>query len=159
MKHRSLGKMFLWFVLSLGLYRLVWLAKTRNEMVSKGQSIPSIWLLFSPYIALLAVIIWMIAATINAPSSSDAPIAPLIAFYAVLLALAPVTLLWFWPYSKAIERVTNEKVSFPLAIIAFFVIPDGIDMLVVQDGFNKLPEQGQEQMQGGEQSPPSPLQV
>ena len=157
MKHRSLGKMFALFVVTLGIYRLVWLVKTRNEMVAKGQKIPGAWLLFLPFFMVIVVAFWMVISTVSAPDPDAVPIAPLIAFYVVILGFGPLTLLWFWSYAKAVEKITLEKISFPLAIIAFLLIPDGIDMLVVQDGFNKIPEQPVPVDTAP--APPAPLQV
>ncbi|MEK7602750.1 MAG: DUF4234 domain-containing protein [Patescibacteria group bacterium] len=185
MKKRSLGKMFLLFVLTLGIYRLYWLIMTRKEMVSKGQKIPNIWLFLLPYILLVISLGIMIGGSIiNEPrpirtsnltedtannfsicikdniysyaecekrypkgksdyESSFDDTGPLgiigtILFYVTIFAFLPLAAIFFWPYSKAVALVTRNKISFALAIIAFLAIPDGFDMLIVQDGFNKV---------------------
>lgn len=163
MKQRSLGKMFLLFVVTFGIYRLYWIYKTRKEMVKLGQKIPSFWLLVVGVILFSVLAIAGLAATImtdpdtyncstiadSARAQCQADYEPgglfyvgIGAFYAAILAIGPAIAAWFWPYCKAVENVTREKLSFPLAMISMILIPDGFDMLVIQDGFNKLSKKG-----------------
>ena len=72
MKKRSLFALFLLTVVTLGLYELVWVAQTRNEMVSKfGAKIPSagyvILVRFLQLAGLIAVVVIVLHA---APSSN-----------------------------------------------------------------------------------------
>ena len=75
----------------------------------------------------------------NRPSFSQSIVPNLVMLVAVLPYL-PILAWWFWHYCLAIEQVTNEKVSRVLGMILFLVVPDGIDILIVQDYFNKVPE-------------------
>lgn len=165
MKHRSLGKMFLLFIVTLGIYRLVWLAKTRREMMAqKTVKIPSVWLLIVPFLLVilsLGILVFSVATAAvdadakcqtslssyqskddcvakNTEEMSGFQVVALIATYLSLLALMPLTAWWLWYYCKAVEEVTHAKLQFPLAMIVLVLVPDGIDMLIVQDTFNKI---------------------
>lgn len=49
MKKRSIGKMFVLTIVTLGIYRLYWFIKTRKEMMSIADvDIPSPFLLLAP---------------------------------------------------------------------------------------------------------------
>jgi hypothetical protein len=37
-----------------------------------------------------------------------------------------------------VSIITGEKLSFALALVVLILVPDGIDILVIQDYFNKL---------------------
>jgi hypothetical protein len=166
MKKRSLPKMFGLFIITLGIYRLYWFAKTRQEMLAKNPklSIPSIWLLVAPYVLIAASVIFLIVSlvgsTIDAHNGcnmyrtgsaqyeqcvdaaleepSGLQLASLAGVYLSAFLLFPLTAWWMWYYSKAVEVVTKEKLSFALSMIVLLAVPDGLDMLVVQDSFNKL---------------------
>jgi cytochrome bd-type quinol oxidase subunit 2 len=170
MKQRSIGKMVLFLILTLGIYRLFWLAKTRKELESKTDlKTRSVAWLFLPFVFIVLGIGFIItdaARSTNGLSeecksisinsyddsvdysndyrTSDCNVA-LHATYLVgvgmiyigaLLAL-PLSLIFFWPYSKAVEKLTNHKTSFPVALLILLVVPDGIDILIMQDTYNK----------------------
>lgn len=166
MKHRSLPKMFGLFIITLGVYRLYWFAKTRREMLAKQPSlkIPTIWLLVAPYLVVVAsvllLLVTVVTGTIDAHNgcemygtttaaydkcielSLDEPTglqtAALVGVYVSAFILFPLTAWWLWFYSKAVEKVTKEKLSFALAMIVLLAVPDGFDILIVQDSLNKL---------------------
>lgn len=48
-KRSPLGVFFLFFV-TFGIYSIVWLVDTKNEMNRLGASIPAAWLLFVPFV-------------------------------------------------------------------------------------------------------------
>lgn len=135
MKKRSIGKMLLLEIVTLGIYRLYWFIKTRAEMKSVADvDIPTPWIFLLPVFGYVAGISLLIA---TSSSTSPNPFGILI-FYALLFASFIVMALWLWKYSKAVEVVTNEKMSFALSLLILLAVPDGIDILVVQDYFNKV---------------------
>lgn len=70
--------------------------------------------------------------------TNGSTIAATILFIASITFILPMTAWWLWHYSKAVEQITNGKTSFPLAMLVLYMVPDGIDILIVQDAFNKL---------------------
>ena len=168
MKQRSLPKMFGLFIITLGVYRLYWFAKTRREMMEKDDQvrIPTLWLLAVPYLLMFVAIVALAGALLTSAIDAhhhcesygtstpayqncvdaelDDPSALQIAgtagVYLSALAFLPLTALWLWPYSKGVERITHSKLPFPMAMLVVVAVPDGVDMLIVQDSFNKLPQ-------------------
>ena len=73
--------------------------------------------------------------------SSHANVAPLIimlVFYLAIPAAFVFYVIWIWSYSHGVEEVTENKLGFALSLIILILVPDGIDILVIQDYFNKL---------------------
>ncbi|MBP7857649.1 MAG: DUF4234 domain-containing protein [Candidatus Saccharimonadales bacterium] len=147
MKQRSIGKMFLLTVVTLGIYRLYWFAKTRAEMMNlnKDIKIPHIIWLVAPVLIVVAAVAMFIssgAATASEKVGGDAmtglQIGSIIAFYVSILAVPVLMAIWLWKYSKGVEVVTGEKMSFAIALLILLAVPDGIDILIVQDAFNKI---------------------
>src|SRR5215470_1087681 len=58
MKKRSLGMMFLLMIITFGIYGLVWVVKTKGEMVSQGAEIPTAWLIIVPIVNLWWIWKW-----------------------------------------------------------------------------------------------------
>ncbi|MBN1898722.1 MAG: DUF4234 domain-containing protein [Spirochaetes bacterium] len=56
MKKRSPFAVFFLPIITLGIYGIVWLVKTKEEMKSKGADIPTAWLLIVP----IANIVWYV---------------------------------------------------------------------------------------------------
>lgn len=55
MQKRSVVAVILLTMITFGIYGLVWMVKTKNEMVQRGADIPTAWLLIVP----IASIYWM----------------------------------------------------------------------------------------------------
>lgn len=156
MKHRSIIKMFLLFIVTLGIYRLYWLVKTRSEMVKKDQQIPSVWIYIGIYSIVYISFIGLIYSYLTSSQSichkaqdigtniycppSDGEILFTVLFYVSVIFILPLVGLWYWKYAKAVDEVTKGKMSFALGMIILLAVPDGFDMLIIQDSFNKLPE-------------------
>ncbi len=190
MKQRSIPKMFLLEIVTLGIYRLYWLIRTRRELMEKTNiKIPSPLFLFLPLGIFVAAISFVISVAIGAAPAIEAAnkcmeakgysvntsvstgssssytvqysperdaaqkvcnnennvsvngpalIANLVVVLAAFLYL-PLLAWWIWNYCEAVEVVTNEKISKILGMVLFLVVPDGIDILIVQDYFNKVP--------------------
>lgn len=45
---------------------------------------------------------------------------------------------WIYKYSEAVDKVTNQKLSLPLAFILVWLIGGGIGEAILQDTYNKL---------------------
>ena len=50
MKHRDPIMLILLSIITLGLYSLIWLVTTKNEMNAKGAQIPTAWLIIIPIV-------------------------------------------------------------------------------------------------------------
>ncbi len=50
MENRSLGKVFLLTLVTLGLYGIYWEVKTKGEMNARGATIPTAWLILVPIV-------------------------------------------------------------------------------------------------------------
>ena len=64
-------------------------------------------------------------------------------FYLTLLVAPLLVAIWLWKYSKGVEVVSGEKMSFAIALLILLAVPDGIDILIVQDTFNKIAAKAQ----------------
>ena len=51
MQHRNPIMVILLSLITLGIYTLVWSARTKNEMNAKGAQIPTAWLLIIPFVS------------------------------------------------------------------------------------------------------------
>jgi hypothetical protein len=155
MTKRPVWQVIVFGIITLGIYDLVWLYKTREEMVAKGQKIPSFWLLFSPLLLLLVVamaqfIIHFVlrGATPDAPVAAARDISTVSNILSsllgviVLVAFLPVTIYWNYKYCKAVEAVTGGRTSFGFAFGMWFLLAlfnlSFIWPGIIQDGFNKL---------------------
>lgn len=164
MQKREIWKVLVFTIITLGIYRLYWFIKTRKEMMRLDPSIKimSPWFLIIPTLFVLFAIGIFIVSAIQAeaklPSycssstnvnydvsqaslaecSAEPPIWTIITFYAAIFLIGPMIAIWLWGYSKGVEKITKEKTSFPLAMIILLAVPDGIDILLVQDAFNKV---------------------
>lgn len=84
------------------------------------------------------------------PCETSLPVGIVLLFYVTCASFLPITAAWMWGYSKAVDRVTEEKLSFAISMLILLLIPDGFDMLIIQDSFNKL-------AQKKEKKPKSPV--
>lgn len=139
--------MFLLTIVTLGIYRLYWFAKTREEMMSlhKDIKIPHIIWLVAPILFIVGSVGFFIFAAAGSESSngtssdiSGAGIVSIVLFYTAIFAVPLLMAIWLWKYSKAVEVVTKEKMSFAISLLILLAVPDGIDILIVQDAFNKI---------------------
>lgn len=127
--------MLLLEIVTLGIYRLYWFIKTRKEMMTLANvDIPTPWIFVMPLFGYIFGFVILIASSLDGNSN---PVAMLL-FYAIIFASFIVYALWLWKYSKAVEVITNEKMSFALSLLILLAVPDGIDILIVQDYFNKV---------------------
>ncbi len=163
MKKRVIWKMFVLEIVTLGIYRLYWLIKTRREMMESNPEVKilSPWLLLLPIVVIVLAVGVMIVSSIQSVSelpshcreysSSSSEITPkecevtpspaaIVLFVAAFILIGPLLVIWLWGYSKGVETVTDGKMGFAIALLILYVVPDGIDILLVQDTFNKIGE-------------------
>jgi len=148
MKKRVIWKMFLLEIVTLGIYKLYYLIKTRREMMNADPAIKimSPAVLLVPVLLIIAGFIFLIAlsaagaehASSNSPNTAST--VALLVFYLAFLIAYALFVVWEWSYSQAVEKVTGGKLSFALALVVLVLVPDGIDILIIQDYFNKLPQ-------------------
>ena len=151
MKQRSIGKMFLLTIVTLGIYRLYWFVKTRSEMMqlNKDIKIPSVlWLVAPLLLVILAIGFFIFSGDFSssdetAKSLTTNQIFSMAFFYLTLLVAPLLVAIWLWKYSKGVEVVSGEKMSFAIALLILLAVPDGIDILIVQDTFNKIAAKAQ----------------
>ena len=140
MKKRNIWLVMLLTLVTLGLYELYWFYQTRQEMISKGGRIPSVWQLALAYLAIPIVLL----PVLFFPNVSTG-------VYLTLALLGVITILaiylrWLSQYCRAVQQITAGEVSygfcFWLALVlfvfgAYFVWPG-----VIQHHFNKLDSDG-----------------
>jgi hypothetical protein len=153
MKKRSIPAVILLSLITIGIYSLYWLIATRRELITRGGKIPSIYLLFSPFILLLGVAILQLIAllvlsthmsadTISTPTGSGLFEALTIGL-GVLIAITaiPITIYWIYRYCQAAEAVTKGRVSaglsFTICIILNMAGLGFVWQAVLQDSYNK----------------------
>lgn len=149
MQKRNIAVVILLGFITLGIYDLYWLYKTRQELVALGGKVPRfIWLLL-PLLALLAVgVLWLffLIALSDSSDSSQAlmplSVLSMIVGVVAVIAIFPITIYWMYRYSEAVEQVTHGQTTtgfafglwLVLAILGFTFIWHGL----IQDAFNKL---------------------
>jgi hypothetical protein len=52
MQKRSVAAVIILTIITFGIYALVWLVKTKGEMVKQGADIPTAWLLIVPVVSI-----------------------------------------------------------------------------------------------------------
>lgn len=176
MKKRTIWKMFALTILTLGIYRLYWFIKTRQEMMTVNPNVKIISPLFLliPFMLIILGIggfiyttsqtsrVYDIASECQSPlvninntqgiqndsdlleqnncqvPQSSAPLWGIIALYTSFLLFYPLLAIWLWGYSKGVDAITGGNTSFAIALIVLLLVPDGFDILIIQDSFNKV---------------------
>lgn len=149
MQTRSIPKMLLLTIVTLGFYQLYWLYKTRQEMVARGIRIPPFLVLFLPILSLLVVAIVsfvtrFVLSTVS--ESSSFPFIDLLIVIGGVVAfslLIPIALYWFYKYCKAVESVTDGLFQFDMNYFMLILLSlFGLAFIwpfVVQSYFNRIP--------------------
>jgi hypothetical protein len=143
MKKINLWLIPVWYILTLGLYPLIWLCLRRNEMVKKyKQSIPTWkWLVYPIvlfYVLLLAVFLLMMASAIH-EAIAIFLLLTLVTFGS--LALMGIYIWWYYHFSVAVEQVTKGRMSVLWSFIMYFLI-GMIAMFFQQYYLNRAPAPG-----------------
>jgi hypothetical protein len=172
MKKRTIWKMFLLEIVTLGIYRLYFLIKTRREMMDLNPNvkIKSPAFLLAPILvgiaAFVILFVFIFASAHNqvqcinssttyngsqsvatsnntnaqncSSTGSSTSLIALLLFYPLIFVAVILFVVWEWSYSHGVEIITENKLSFALSLIILILVPDGIDILIIQDYFNKL---------------------
>ena len=164
MKHRTIWKMFALTILTIGIYRLYWFVKTRKEMMKLNPKVKimSPVYFFAPLLIVITSFVAFIISDFSTPEkpaycstyvetangyrgfpktkecSLDSSFWPGIIFFLSFVFIWPLIFIWLWSYAKAVELITKGKTSFAMSLLVLLAVPDGIDILIIQDGFNKL---------------------
>ena len=144
MKNRSLIKMLVLSIITLGIYQIYWLYKTREELVSLRQEVPSFWLLVAPYITVILVFGAQLVINSSPSTSMDAQlgtnIISLILGLVAIIAIIPVTIYWHYKYCKAASFATGGKPTFDMSFVLFIIFwLFGLSVVwpfIMQDGYN-----------------------
>ncbi len=158
MKRRSILRMVVLFVVTLGLYRIYWLYQTKNELSSQKpkQSIPSLVFVIIPFILLVVSVVSLAKTGYDAKQDCLRDVASGISrractnheafnpadwaitlFYITCAVYVPLQAIFFWGYSKAVSTVTKDRMPFSLAMLLLIVLPYGFDILLIQEAFNE----------------------
>lgn len=152
MQKREIWKVIVFGLITLGIYDLVWLYKTRNEMAAKGQKVPSFWLLLAPFLMfilmfLLNFIIHFVSAQNGADDVQNPGLGLVNILTILIVTLAvfgsiPLIVYWFYAYCKAVEGVTGGQTNFGFSFGLWFVLNlfnlGFVWPGLIQDGFNKF---------------------
>jgi hypothetical protein len=149
MKHRNPLVVVALTIVTLGIYAIVWLVNTREELVQRNGkgSIPSVPTLFLPFI--IAVVTTFAMFFVSATSTSGSPILSIflsITSTAAIIAMIIIPFWWFYRYSKAVAAVTkgtDGTLLYILLIISCLIILPFIWMAWVQNDINKVANQTQ----------------
>lgn len=164
MQHRSMVKMLLLTIITLGIYQIYWTYQTRQELVSQGQNVPRFIILMAPLLAILGMTLLLV---INAFVFSQTDggnglvlfnaLSFLIGIVAFVAAI-PITFWWFYKYCKAAEQVTAGKLTFDLSYVLFIVTAFfGVTYVwpfIVQYNFNEVV--GKPAVSGPSKAPTAP---
>jgi cytochrome bd-type quinol oxidase subunit 2 len=144
-KQRNVFFVIILSLVTFGIYYLYWLISTQRELVRAQPDVPSVWWMFAPLLLVIAAVVIELAAATRGGDISQAGfvgvnIIAIILGIIGVLALFIYPLWWFYKYCKAVEAVTNGRISLLLGygswiglhIVGFSWVWPG----VIQDGLN-----------------------
>jgi len=126
---------------TLGIYVIYWLYKTRKELLGylpDKNAIPRVIILFIPVFAMIGIVIFgavMTAALYSRNSAAAMGVISMILMMTCLLAIFVVEFWWFYKYLKAVEAVTqgnDAMLLYALWIILTIMGLGPIWVLIVQ---------------------------
>ncbi|HEY1063771.1 MAG TPA: DUF4234 domain-containing protein [Candidatus Saccharimonadales bacterium] len=147
MERRSLVKLAIFSIITLGIYQIFWLYFTNKEMREKDQDVAPFKLLFAPLLLMLGLGILQVITLVimDGDSSTALNILTIIGGILAIVAALPIMLYWFYKYCKAAEGATEGELSFGLSyamvIVLAFVNLSILWPFLVQYYFNKLSEE------------------
>ncbi|VVB77129.1 Uncharacterised protein [uncultured archaeon] len=62
MEHRELAFVLIMLIITIGIYGIYWLVKTRREMVDRGADIPTTFLIIIPIVNIFYIYKWSMGA-------------------------------------------------------------------------------------------------
>lgn len=161
LRKRNLLVVLLLTLVTLGIYYLVWLYKTRKELLSVNDdknAIPSFWLLFLPCLAFFILFIPLIA--VSPDDMSDAA-AAFLGIFTILLAVGTIALnlWWYYRYCQILTKVTkgmDVTTSYVLFIVLNFFSVGFVWIMLAQNDINKAIENGDDTLTQKPVEPPYP---
>lgn len=149
MKHRPVALVLVIGFITFGIYDLFWLYNTRQELAAKGLKVLKLKTLFFPLLALIfiALLQFVVHFVLNSGGSSGSGTnvvnaLSLLVGVLALITLIPLSLYWFYVYCKAVNTLTNGKVSVGGNYTAFLILHVlGLGFIwyaIVQSQFNKF---------------------
>jgi hypothetical protein len=167
MKKRNPMAVFGLSIITLGIYDIYWLAKTRKELNKESSTkVPSVWLLFVPLlIFVISLIAFMIIAigdtptthtvvstfnnqtttsTVQTTNGSTNKLGLLFLGIYILDGIITffISFYWFFKFSKSVNEYTNGKMGTGVTFLLLWVL-HLIGVAVVQDTFNDMIDSGQ----------------
>jgi hypothetical protein len=88
MKNRSVVAVLLLSIITFGIYALVWIVKTKNEMNSVGASIPTAWLIIIPLVNIWWLWKYSEGVEVSTRNGLSSPIAFILLFVLGLIGMA-----------------------------------------------------------------------
>jgi hypothetical protein len=165
MKQRNIFAVLFLSIITLGIYDLYWLYKTKKVLNDRTKvHTPSLWLLLLPLIIALVLIVAAFAlglanshsstsTTLSSPGSGSATsqvfsttpksdgVVPLIAIFGLefvaVIVIIPITFYWYFKFSKAVNEFTNGELSTGVTFLLMWILRF-IGIMIVQDKFNDM---------------------
>jgi len=160
MKKRNPLVVFILSIITLGIYDIYWLVKTKKVLNEKtSHHTPTIFLLFIPLIVIIVGYILLFSLGTHTTASSSYNSANFNAYgtssttpshtSSLLISLAVIiigfileffiSIIWFYKFSKAINEYTNGKMSTAVSFLILWLI-HLIGVALIQDSFNSMTE-------------------
>lgn len=135
--------------LTLGIYVIYWLYKTRLELLpylEDKKAIPRVLVLFLPIFIVIGIMLFLLVPLMAAMDPYTEPSdASMLLFMLILglgtLAIFIVSFWWFYKYFKAVEAVTggnNAMLMYGLWIVLTLIGIGPVWTLIIQDDLNKF---------------------
>lgn len=153
MKFRNPLTVLILSIVTLGIYDLYWLVKTKKVLNDTTRiHTPTIWLLFSPIgLLFMIVVLYVIFAhpkmtpttityghmVTSSTTNSGFPLFLLFLEFITIIILIPVTFYWFFQFSKAINEFTNGEMNTGVSFLLLWLL-HFIGVIIVQDKFNDM---------------------
>lgn len=178
MKKRNPLVIVILSIITFGIYDIYWLYVTKEELNAKTkQHVPSIWLLFSPIILIIAGVILLILGSANAHTVTSTPIysngftttttstvgvnggeyfagVGLVVLSCIVFTI--ISMIWFYKFSKAVNEYTSGKMTTAVTFLILWLI-HWVGIALVQDAFNDMDGPVLASTQGPTAAPMPPL--
>lgn len=140
MRQRHLGKLFGILVVTLGLYQIYWLVRTRRELLRQVDSpIPPVWAIFLPFGIFIIILLlgFVVAHAVGADGQEGSVPTHFLSTLGLgaFVAMFIVPIVWIRQYGKAIEEVTGHETSQAYVFWMWLIAPV-IWPIIMQHEFN-----------------------
>jgi Domain of unknown function (DUF4234) len=147
MKKRNIFAVFALSIITLGMYMIYWLYRTRLDLTDRLQdrkAIPPVFILFMPLVAIIALAVVTAILSLIAPDAEGVIVAFTIVYILGILAAIVVGLWWFYRYFQALHKVTQGTDPIMLYVLWIALSWMGLPVwvIVVQNDLNKYIERG-----------------